>query len=1436
MEEDNTLHKPIQYLPCRRLLRPIPHFTHASGEAWEKHKEWVTATDLLISLDRLNTFGDEFFKDTKVLRSYFYAISDFSVGGRCKCNGHSSDCVEEQSGLVCSCQHHTAGEDCQKCHPFYQDRPWARATAESANECMKCNCSGRSDVCVFDAEQYRGTGSGGRCVDCRDNTDGPHCGRCREHHFRISPNQLCNPCLCNQIGSVSLQCDAEGKCVCRAGVTGEKCDTCQPGFHSLGAGGCRLCACDPRGSVGLCSPQDGSCRCRASVEGQLCNRCKPGFFDLQQENPAGCQTCFCFGHSVACSSSNNHAAIDITSDFTEDPDGWSGEFSEGQDYPLIWKEGEVYLLPLTEEDVGFYKASGRFLGNQLLSYNQVLSITFTAETVELLPGHITVVLEGSGRTLTADLSLQPHNTHITPGISAQRTFIIRLQEGERRLKPSISAFEFRHLLFNLTALRISNAGGLNYTSQLSEVTMASATLSPHPDAQAHFVEVCVCPPGFTGQFCELCASGFTREVPEHGPLSHCVPCDCHQHGHCHPETGVCECADFTTGRNCDRCQDGYYGNALFGTTKDCQPCPCPDHSSCAQMANTREVVCTNCPAGQRGTRCEMCDDGFYGDPLGKTGTIQPCRRCDCNGNVDPNAVGVCDHKTGRCLKCLSHTEGVHCQNCQKGYYGNALDQTTNQKCKSCSCNSAGTFGSLDVCHLQTGSCLCLSHVTGRDCGHCEVGFFNLQHGIGCEMCNCNPIGSLSMACNPITGQCLCRAGVEGRSCDSCHPGFFGFSSQGCRACNCDPMGSVSMQCNRSGSCECRMGFMGHHCEKCEVNYFHNRVTHQCEECPVCYGLVKDQAEKLSVRLQDLDKLLARFNCRDRYGKRYHIIERHHYEHQGEDTLPNALEDFLAVQEARDAFIKQFSLLGISTHTLSAQLHGAATALNCSISKEEEEEGEKKNDEDKNSVCGTLAVSVSVVGAAQTHLKQATLDLNNMNIPLQVPLKPNQWSTSVNNSLILMEKHSKLAEHIEDIAKNALTATNQTYSLLMDLLEDNSTENYIVDLVEKLADMQQRKENMTAQWNESLVNQLVFREASEFKVVAGNLTSSIRELAQMDPSSNRTVNYTDVRITPSANITDSIALLNRTAELDIHVQTKENLVSKIQEEIEPIVQTDKKNMEVVQNIYQLNSHAQGSKVLALSSVVKGKEVESDVITLFKELEDNQREWPTREAKTKVAVKKEKLLEKKVLAEVRKRVMQVEKIVKPSMENATLSNTTATEAELKAHMIVKESTASLTQAKHTRTTSAQISSSINTALQKIDELENQTAKTELHVASEDEVSMTSLKGKMEAAKLQLEAYSLSLTQLLSSIDGSLELEHFERTLNETALRLSLLRRSVENPALNEKIQKLRSVAKEQQGYMLVMEKDLQEIREERDSLKDITLHLPLSCPQASEKGRH
>ncbi|KAJ7988353.1 hypothetical protein DPEC_G00322680 [Dallia pectoralis] len=762
---------------------------------------------------------------------------------------------------------------------------------------------------------------------------------------------------------------------------------------------------------------------------------------------------------------------------------------------------------------------------------------------------------------------------------------------------------------------------------------------------------------------------------------------------------------------------------------------------------------------------------------------------------------------------------------------------------ACGCSPAGTAGSSEDCDPRTGSCRCLSRVTGRNCGQCEVGYFNLQTGVGCERCNCNPVGSSSMACHPITGQCLCRPGTDGRLCSRCRMGFFGFSMWGCRACNCDPMGSSSMQCHQNGTCPCRQGFVGHTCDQCELNFFHNRATHQCEECPVCYGLVKEQAGRLKTRLQDLEKLLAHFDCRSGHRNQYHMRQRHERGHQGEDSLPNALEDFLAIQEAKEAFVRQFALLEISTHTLSAQLNTVTTALNCSVGVEVREEEVGVGDKEVSGMlCRGLVDSATVVRSARTLLKQATHDLNNMVIPFDVPPAPNRWNLAVNESEALMNSHTEMSAHVESIATKAFLVSNQTFSILMDLLEDNSTEEYINNLTKQLADMKQMKENLTAQVNETLANQLALgEETDEVTVALGKLTSSIAELSLHGPNPTSETNHLDPRLGPATNRTEVVQLRpgsegvhlgNRTADLAFHVQSTEELVSKIREEMEPHILTAQKNLAAVEDIYKLTDEARMSKVTALASVVTGKTVESEAIALWKELEDMQREWPQKQIQTNAALKKEKHLRGKVLEDVRKKLNQTAGVLKPALGSITLSKATTEQAERTAQALTEEAKDSLTLAKHMRKASSQLNSSVDTTLHQLSELENHTAQTQAQLHTEPIESLVSVKENIEEAKLQLEAYSLTLTQLISKIDCRLALDQFDHILTETATRLGVLRGSVESPVLSVKIHTLRSAAQDQASQLTRLEQDLQEIREERDSLKDIALNLPQTCPQASD----
>ncbi|MBN3325866.1 ATRN protein, partial [Atractosteus spatula] len=93
---------------------------------------------------------------------------------------------------------------------------------------------------------------------------------------------------------------------------------------------------------------------------------------------------------------------------------------------------------------------------------------------------------------------------------------------------------------------------------------------------------------------------------------HCPACQCNGHSKCVNES-VCEkCEDLTTGRHCETCISGYYGDPTNGGT--CQPCKCNGHAS---MCNPHNGKCFCTTKGIKGDRCHLCEveSRYQGNPL-----------------------------------------------------------------------------------------------------------------------------------------------------------------------------------------------------------------------------------------------------------------------------------------------------------------------------------------------------------------------------------------------------------------------------------------------------------------------------------------------------------------------------------------------------------------------------------------------------------------------------------------------------------------------------------------------------------------------------------------------------------------------------------------------------------------------------------------------------
>ncbi|KAL0966039.1 hypothetical protein UPYG_G00289930 [Umbra pygmaea] len=525
-----------------------------------------------------------------------------------------------------------------------------------------CKCNGRSRYCLPD--------SGGlHCVDCQGNTEGRHCERCKEGFYHQRAGDSCLPCLCSTIGSVGSRCDKEGRCSCKAGVQGLKCDQCPDGT-SVTSDGC------------------------FAHGGQLA------------DSPVRTLPCFCYGHSSECSLAIGYSAYTITSNFNNGLEGWRAVPAHGGSLSQVqfrWSSTHRDLEVISKDILPVYLyAPGSYLGNQELSYGQNLSFSLRLDRGIRYPSTADVVLEGSGLRVTA--SLGDLRTSVPCG--QKITYKFRLDEQpSSKWRPHLSAFQFQTLLQNLTAIKIRGTFGENGRGYLDNVVLESAHQGP--GTPATWVQLCACPEGFQGQFCEKCAVGFTRSTPGKGSYSSCKPCNC-QGGTCDTETGDCFSADETPGQD-HTCLPGDYRDPLH--PGNCLKCPCLSGASCSVDPITQEVQCNLCPPGTTGSRCHICQEGFFGDPLGEySSQAVPCQPCNCNGHTDPSAVRSCDPETGMCLKCLNNTTGYSCETCLNGYHHNVPSEA----CIPCGCDPQGSL--LNTCSDQ-GQCICKDDFEGLKCKH-----------------------------------------------------------------------------------------------------------------------------------------------------------------------------------------------------------------------------------------------------------------------------------------------------------------------------------------------------------------------------------------------------------------------------------------------------------------------------------------------------------------------------------------------------------------------------------------------------------------------------------------------------------------------------------------------------------------------------------------------
>uniref|UniRef100_A0A8D8XN55 Basement membrane-specific heparan sulfate proteoglycan core protein n=1 Tax=Cacopsylla melanoneura TaxID=428564 RepID=A0A8D8XN55_9HEMI len=433
------------------------------------------------------------------------------------------------------------------------------------------------------------------------------------------------------------------------------------------------------------------------------NQCARGTFsDVNVISQRDCISCFCFGVSTDCYSSNMYTYVvpypsqtafrlvnvhlgSSNNQFSVDRDTQSpfqpylrsmgrNSFKGLTVYFLTKNCEQLYALwcksklisdgaepNVRQEIYPYFAFPDSFHGNQIKSYGGHIRYTvrYTAGDRELRTPDI--IIDGNGYTLTykgPETSSQQNtdflvNAKLVPG----NWYKLRDPRGQNQLLRPASREEIMVVLSNVEDILLKTlyTHGSEGETYITDIKFESARPQNTGQGKAIYVEECRCPAGYTGFSCEDCAPGFIR-TPQ-GPWK-----------------GLCRRDDIG-------CPEGTYGDPSRNIP--CQECPCPLTSPRNQftrkcvLGSDNQPTC-ECPPGYSGRRCEYCSPGYMGNPLIANDYCRPVTlSCDPEGSESrqPDEYGRC--------RCKDLTTGLHCNQCKENAFH--LAGSNPRGCISCFC-------------------------------------------------------------------------------------------------------------------------------------------------------------------------------------------------------------------------------------------------------------------------------------------------------------------------------------------------------------------------------------------------------------------------------------------------------------------------------------------------------------------------------------------------------------------------------------------------------------------------------------------------------------------------------------------------------------------------------------------------------------------------------